>query len=72
VETTWSVAPDLHLATKLRVFIEEMQLEDIDISLSTSEELPTQYKIVGDLCLKSHQTSYKRLQNMLKKARMPL
>ena len=68
----WSVAPDPHLATELWVFIEEMRPEDIDISSSASKELPTQYEIVGDLRLKSRQTSYKRLQNMLKKARTPL
>jgi len=37
-------------------------------------ELPTevQYEIVGDLRLKSRQTSYKRLQNMLKSRARPL
>jgi len=68
----WSVAPDPHLATELWVFIKEMWPEDIDISSSASKELPTQYEIVGDLRLKSRQTSYKCLQNMLKKARTPL
>jgi DNA excision repair protein ERCC-5 len=67
-----SVAPNPHLVTELWVFVEEMWPEDIDISSSASEELLTQYEIMGDLHLKSHQTSYKCLQNMLKKARMPL
>ena len=53
------------------MFIEEMRPEDIDISSSASKELPTQYEIVGDLRLKSRQMSYKRLQNMLKKAPRP-
>jgi DNA excision repair protein ERCC-5 len=75
-EATRSVAPDPRLATEdeLRTFIEEMRPEDFDVSSSAFRELPTevQYEIVGDLRLKSRQTSYKRLQNMLKKARTPL
>jgi DNA excision repair protein ERCC-5 len=59
---------------KLCAFIEEMSPEDFDITAPAFRELPTevQYEIVGDLCLKSRQTSYKRLQNMLKKAHTPL
>ena len=75
-EVTRSVAPDPRLATEdeLRTFIEEMRPEDFDVSSPAFRELPTevQYEIVGDLRLKSRQTSYKRLQNMLKKARTPL
>jgi DNA excision repair protein ERCC-5 len=74
-EATRSVAPDPRLATEdeLRTFIEEMRPEDFDVSSSAFRELPTevQYEIVGDLRLKSRQTSYKRLQNMLKKAPRP-
>jgi len=75
-EATRSVAPDPRLATEdeLRAFIEEMRPEDFDVSSPAFGELPTevQYEIVGDLRLKSRQTSYKRLQNMLKKSRTPL
>lgn len=69
-------APDPRLATEeeLRAFIEEMRPEDFDVTSPAFRELPTevQYEIVGDLRLKSRQTSYKRLQNMLKKAATPL
>lgn len=73
---TRSVAPDPRLATEeeLRSFIEEMHPEDFDVSSSAFRELPTevQYEIIGDLRLKSRQTSYKRLQNMLKNAKTPM
>jgi hypothetical protein len=51
-----------------------MRPEDFDVASPAFRELPTevQYEIVGDLRLKSRQTSYKRLQNMLKKSRTPL
>ncbi|KAI0250242.1 hypothetical protein BJV78DRAFT_600137 [Lactifluus subvellereus] len=75
-EATRSAAPDPRLATEeeLRAFIEEMRPEDFDVTAPAFRELPTevQYEIVGDLRLKSRQTSYKRLQNMLKKSRTPL
>ena len=75
-EVTRSVVPDPRLATEdeLRAFIEEMRPEDFDVTAPAFRELPTevQYEIVGDLRLKSRQTSYKRLQNMLKKAHTPL
>ena len=75
-EATRSVVPDPRLATEeeLRAFIEDMRPEDFDVTAPAFRELPTevQYEIVGDLRLKSRQTSYKRLQNMLKKARTPL
>jgi DNA excision repair protein ERCC-5 len=75
-EATRSTAPDPRLATEeeLRAFIEEMRPEDFDVTSPAFRELPTevQYEIVGDLRLKSRQTSYKRLQNMLKKSRTPL
>ncbi|KAG2347803.1 PIN domain-like protein [Suillus weaverae] len=75
-KATSSQAPDPRLATEeeLRTFIEEMRPEDFDVSSAAFRELPTevQYEIVGDLRLKSRQTSYKRLQNMLQKAETPL
>ncbi|OJA13616.1 hypothetical protein AZE42_03967 [Rhizopogon vesiculosus] len=73
---TRSQAPDPRLATEeeLRAFIEEMRPEDFDVTSEAFRELPTevQYEIVGDLRLKSRQTSYTRLQNMLRKAVTPL
>ena len=75
-KATRSVAPDPRLATEeeLRDFIEDMKPEDFDVTSPAFRELPTevQYEIIGDLRLKSRQTSYKRLQNMLKNAKTPL
>ncbi|KAH9903065.1 hypothetical protein C8Q73DRAFT_672835 [Cubamyces lactineus] len=75
-KATASVAPDPRLATEeeLRTFIEEMRPEDFDVTSPAFRELPTevQYEIIGDLRLKSRQTSYKRLQSMLRKAKTPL
>ncbi|KAH7913580.1 hypothetical protein BJ138DRAFT_1177958 [Hygrophoropsis aurantiaca] len=75
-KATRSNAPDPRLATEeeLRTFIEEMRPEDLDVTSQAFRELPTevQYEIIGDLRLKSRQTSYKRLQNMLRKAETPL
>lgn len=69
-------APDPRLATEeeLRSFIEDMRPEDFDVTSPEFRELPTevQYEIIGDLRLKSRQTSYARLQNMLKKSKTPL
>jgi DNA excision repair protein ERCC-5 len=73
---TRSTIPDPRLATEdeLRAFIDEMRPEDFDVTSPAFRELPTevQYEIVGDLRLKSRQTSYKRLQAMLQKAPTPL
>ncbi|KAH9928285.1 uncharacterized protein B0H18DRAFT_1117970 [Fomitopsis serialis] len=73
---TRSSAPDPRLATEdeLRGFIEEMRPEDFDVGSPAFRELPTevQYEIIGDMRLKSRQTSYKRLQNMLRIAKTPL
>ncbi|KAH8117820.1 hypothetical protein DFH11DRAFT_1570873 [Phellopilus nigrolimitatus] len=73
---TRSNAPDPRLATEdeLRTFIEMMRPEDIDVNSSAFRELPTevQYEIIGDLRLKSRQTSYKRLEVMLRNSRTPL
>lgn len=75
-KATRTHAPDPRLATEeeLRAFIEEMRPEDFDVTSPAFRELPTevQYEIVGDLRLKSRQTSYKRLQNMLRKATTPM
>lgn len=75
-KATRSVAPDPRLATEdeLRAFIDEMRPEDFDVSSEAFRELPTevQYEIIGDLRLKSRQTSYKRLQNMLRVAKTPM
>ncbi|KAG0706759.1 hypothetical protein DFH29DRAFT_116872 [Suillus ampliporus] len=75
-KATSSQAPDPRLATEeeLRAFIEDMRPEDFDVTSPAFRELPTevQYEIVGDLRLKSRQTSYMRLQNMLRKAATPL
>jgi DNA excision repair protein ERCC-5 len=73
---TRAAVPDPRLATEdeLREFIEDMRPEDFDVTSPAFRELPTevQYEIVGDLRLKSRQTSYARLQNMLRSAPTPL
>ncbi|RXW22818.1 hypothetical protein EST38_g3020 [Candolleomyces aberdarensis] len=73
---TQSSAPDPRLATEeeLRDFIEDMRPEDFDVNSPAFRDLPTevQYEIVGDLRLKSRQTSFARLQKMLKNSRTPL
>lgn len=65
-------APDPRLATEdeLRQFIEEMVPEDFDTHSEAFRSLPTeaQYEIIGDLRLKSRQTSYARLESMLASA----
>ncbi|KAI0077931.1 PIN domain-like protein [Panus rudis PR-1116 ss-1] len=75
-QATRSNVPDPRLATEdeLRAFIEEMKPEDFDVSSPAFRELPTevQYEIIGDLRLKSRQTSYKRLQNMLRNSKSAL
>jgi DNA excision repair protein ERCC-5 len=75
-KATRSNAPDPRLATEdeLRAFIEEMRPEDFDVTSPEFHELPTevQYEIIGDLRLKSRQTSYARLQNMLRLAPTPM
>jgi DNA excision repair protein ERCC-5 len=69
---TGSGAPDPRLATEdeLRAFIDEMKPEDFDVTSPEFRALPTelQYEIVGDLRLRSRQTSHKRLQQMLRGA----
>lgn len=72
-KATRSAAPDPRLATEeeLRTFIEEMRPEDLDVASPEFRELPTeiQYEIIGDLRLKSRQTSHARLEKMLRNAR---
>lgn len=64
--------PDPRLATEdeLRAFIDEMVPEDFDTNSEAFRSLPTeaQYEIIGDLRLKSRQTSYARLESMLASA----
>ncbi|KAJ6513147.1 hypothetical protein C8R45DRAFT_857515 [Mycena sanguinolenta] len=75
-KATRAPVPDPRLATEdeLRDFIEDMRPEDFDVTSPAFRELPTevQYEIVGDLRLKSRQTSFARLQNMLRSAPTPL
>ena len=75
-KATRSSAPDPRLATEdeLRAFIEMMRPEDLDIRSPAFRELPTevQYEIIGDLRLKSRQTSHSRLTAMLMNSRTAL
>ena len=68
--------PDPRLATEeeLRQFIETMRPEDFDESSPAFRELPTelQYEIIGNLRLKSRQTSHARLQQMLSTSKTAL
>ncbi|KAG8861881.1 DNA repair protein rad2, partial [Serendipita sp. 405] len=65
------VDPRLATEEELRQFIETMRPEDFDATSPAFRELPTevQYEIIGDLRLKSRQTSHVRLQKMLKTSR---
>ncbi|KAG9037849.1 DNA repair protein rad2 [Tulasnella sp. JGI-2019a] len=71
-QATSSAIPDPRLATEeeLRAFIDDIRPEDFDVNSEAFRELPTevQYEIIGDLRLKSRQTSHKRLQTMLRTA----
>jgi DNA excision repair protein ERCC-5 len=75
-KATKTTIPDPRLATEdeLRDFIEQMRPEDFDITSPEFRELPTevQYEIIGDLRLKSRQTSHARLQRMLRMAPTPM
>jgi len=66
-----SLDPRLATEEELRHFIETMRPEDFDANSPAFRELPTetQYEIIGDLRLKSRQTSHSRLQEMLKASR---
>jgi hypothetical protein len=67
-----SARPDARLATEdeLRSFIEDMRPEDFDVSSAEFQALPTevQFEVIADLRVRSRQTSYKRLQQMLRNA----
>ena len=66
--------PRLVTAEEMQTFISEMAPSDFDLTSEEFRSLPTevQYEIVGDLRLRSRQTSFKRLQNMLKNSETPL
>lgn len=66
-----TVDPRLATEEELRHFIETMRPEDFDASSPAFRELPTevQYEIIGDLRLKSRQTSHSRLEQMLKSSK---
>jgi DNA excision repair protein ERCC-5 len=70
---TSSTAPDPRLATEeeLRQFIETMKPSDFDVNSPEFRALPTevQYEIIGDMRLKSRQTSYRRLQSMMQNSK---
>ncbi|CAO3649800.1 unnamed protein product [Cunninghamella echinulata] len=63
------IKKDLRLATdeELQDFIDEFKPSDIDMDSATFHALPTeiQYEIIQDLKLKSRQTSWDRLNNMI-------
>jgi DNA excision repair protein ERCC-5 len=69
-----SVDPRLATEDELRHFIDTMRPEDFDANSAAFRELPTevQYEIIGDLRLKSRQTSHSRLQKMLKSSKTAL
>ncbi|KAI9309591.1 hypothetical protein BJ944DRAFT_172698 [Cunninghamella echinulata] len=64
------IKKDLRLATneELQDFIDEFKPSDIDMDSATFHALPTeiQYEIIQDLKLKSRQTSWDRLNNMIR------
>ena len=66
--------PRLATVEEMHSFISEMAPSDFDLTSETFRSLPTevQYEIIGDLRLRSRQTSFKRLQNMLKNSETPL
>jgi hypothetical protein len=66
--------PRLATAEEMHSFISEMAPSDFDLTSEAFRSLPTevQYEIIGDLRLKSRQTSFKRLQNMLKNSETPM
>ena len=66
--------PRLATVEEMHSFISEMAPSDFDLTSESFRSLPTevQYEIIGDLRLKSRQTSFKRLQNMLKNSETPM
>lgn len=69
-----AVDPRLATMEEMQSFISEMAPSDFDLTSEAFRSLPTevQYEIIGDLRLKSRQTSFKRLQNMLKNSETPM
>ncbi|KAI8085190.1 uncharacterized protein BX664DRAFT_338768 [Halteromyces radiatus] len=67
---------DPRLATnqELLDFIEEFKPSDINMDSNVFQQLPTeiQYEIIQDLKLKSRQTSWARLDNMVRQSKTPL
>ncbi|SAM09163.1 hypothetical protein [Absidia glauca] len=67
---------DPRLATneELQDFIDEFKPSDIDMDSSVFQALPTeiQYEIIQDAKLKSRQTSWARLDNMVRQSKTPL
>lgn len=66
--------PRLVTPEEMQSFISEMAPSDFDLTSEAFRSLSTevQYEIIGDLRLKSRQTSFKRLQNMLKNSETPM
>ena len=66
--------PRLATAEEMESFISEMAPSNFDLTSEVFRSLPTevQYEVIGDLRLKSRQTSFKRLQNMLKNSDTPM
>ena len=66
--------PRLATVEEMHSFISEMAPSDFDLTSEAFRSLPTevQYEIIGDLRLRSRQTSFKRLQNMLKNSETPM
>lgn len=73
-DNEYDVDPRLATEEELRNFIEKMRPEDFDANSPAFRDLPTevQYEIIGDLRLKSRQTSHSRLQSMLKSSKTAL
>ncbi|KAI8342454.1 hypothetical protein BC941DRAFT_140769 [Chlamydoabsidia padenii] len=67
---------DPRLATdqELQDFIDEFKPSDIDMDSSVFQALPTeiQYEIIQDVKLKSRQTSWARLDHMVRQSKTPL
>ncbi|PPQ99161.1 hypothetical protein CVT24_009350 [Panaeolus cyanescens] len=74
--TQVAATADPRLATEdeLHAFLASITPEDLDITSPEFHTLPTsiQYEIIGDLRLKSRQTSHARLQKMLRSSQTPL
>ncbi|KAI8367523.1 uncharacterized protein BYT42DRAFT_648548 [Radiomyces spectabilis] len=75
-ETSVSAGVDPRLATKeeLKEFVEEFKPEDLDMDSETFQALPPeiQYEVIQDIKLKSRQTSWKRLDEMVRNSKNAL